>query len=274
MALANLQKRFWQAITAPNGLEQAVREFQKSDPSALPLTNWIRATNADIAYERLDVYANMYFFRLLEVLCGDYPKVLKLVGNVNFHNLIVHYLVAYPSTERSVRHVGRHLPEFLLGHSEARQWPYVSELALLEWTRSSAFDCADSAPITTEVFSGLEGEQFARLRFEFSPSLRLLRLSYPVHQTWIEFEQGNDAPKLAPHPTTLLIWRMGFNVYHKQLSSNEARLLELLRSGHLFGDACEELAEGVPDVQALAQELFGALRQWVVDGLIVRCETR
>ena len=42
--------------------------------------------------QRLDIYANMYFWRLLDILRGDFSAVVAAVGEDAFHNLVTDYL--------------------------------------------------------------------------------------------------------------------------------------------------------------------------------------
>src|SRR5262249_6584940 len=89
------------------------------------------------AVERPDVYAKMHCFRLLEVLREDYPKLVAVVGDAEFHNLVTEYLIAHPPEHASIAHAGIALPDFLTGHSlEARRHaPWLHELARLERRR-------------------------------------------------------------------------------------------------------------------------------------------
>ena len=72
------------------------------------------------AVDRLDVYANMYFFRMLDVLRDDYAKVVAVVGDDAFHNLVTDYLVACRPAHPSLREVGARLPGFLARHPSSR----------------------------------------------------------------------------------------------------------------------------------------------------------
>src|SRR4029079_11977422 len=102
---------------------------------------WAHGDARRSAVGRLDIYSNMYFFRLLEILQGDHPALLAALGEERFHNLVTDYLQAHPSDNPSVRHVSRHLPEFLAGGS----WPeWLVELARLEQARLGCFDAPDS----------------------------------------------------------------------------------------------------------------------------------
>ena len=70
--LAALQKLFHGLATAPEGVEPGLAQLglTASDLSAV-----IAGDERLSAIERLDIYANMYFFRLLDVLRDDFPKL-------------------------------------------------------------------------------------------------------------------------------------------------------------------------------------------------------
>src|SRR5262245_58775530 len=128
-SLAALQRRFFRLITAPTGVGEALPHLAAEEPAAAPLNRWISGPDARFAEERLDVYANMYFYRLLDVLLGDYPKVLALVGQANFHNLVTDYVLAHPSENPSLRYVGERFPAFLKKSERAEPWPHLADLA-------------------------------------------------------------------------------------------------------------------------------------------------
>ena len=48
------------------------------------------------AVERLEIYANMYFFRIRDVLRDEFPRTAALLGDSAFHDLVVDYLAAIP----------------------------------------------------------------------------------------------------------------------------------------------------------------------------------
>src|SRR4051812_35640867 len=133
--LRETQQRFFELITAPESVEQTLqaRQFPRAYVEEMVVGDAIR---------RLDVYANMYFFRLLEVLSDDYPTLLAALGPERFHNLCTDYLQKHPSTHPSVRQVGEHLPELL--HDWQR------ELAELDRARLDCFDAAEAELLTLE----------------------------------------------------------------------------------------------------------------------------
>ena len=265
-ALAALQERFWRLVSAPESVARALPKLAAGDPDLAPVSRWIRAETEPAAIERLDVYANMYFFRLLGVLRDDYPCLEKLLGADRFHDLVTDYLVAFPSQDPSVRHAGARLPLLLDDHPTGRLAPAAADLARLEWARGLAFDRADAAPLAASSLAAVPPEAWGALSFTPVPSFQLLRLAHPVHVLWQALERGEPAPALEPHPTELLVWRRDFTVYHRLAHPGEADLLEAVAAGAPFGAICERLLDERGE-EAAARAAFELLRTWIDQGL-------
>jgi hypothetical protein len=81
-----------------------------------------------------------------------------------------------------------------------------------------------------------------RLRFEFQPGVRLLRLE---NGTCGRYEAlcGNEAPPLfARGHEQALIWRKSGDCFYRLLDNDESFTLTLAREGKSFGEICELLA--------------------------------
>jgi hypothetical protein len=260
MKLAELQERFWRLITAPEPVAVALPELAARDPSIGPLTSWIAADSEATATVRLDVYANMYFFRLLDVVREDYPNLVKLVGDDAFHNLVTGYLLAHPSDNPSLRWLGRHLPAYLEGHALRGSFPCAAALARLEWVRGEVFDVED-APVATAADLPQTPEAWSAMRLRLQPSVRIVELDHRVLPLWLALERGSaDRPDAPAEDDHVLVWRRGFRVYHRSLDTAELDCLRAALSGATFAGLCEALwrhvGEGTP------KQAVGYLRTW------------
>ena len=188
-ALAELQRRFFELVTAPEGIakELAVRGIPEAEVAAL-IAGDARAS----AVERLDVYANMYFFRILDVLRADYPKVLAVVGDAAFHDLATDYLQAHPSRHPSLRFVGAALPAFLEGHARAAERPWLVALAALEWARVDVFDSADTPVLAREALAAIAPEAFAGLALRPVAACALVPAAWAVEDVWRAVESADE----------------------------------------------------------------------------------
>lgn len=267
--LRDLQERFWELITAPEGVERALPEFGRQHPEAVPLERWVHGTGALGAAGRVDIYANMYFYRLLEVLQGDYPKVAATIGEAAFHNLITGYLLAWPSTSPSIREVGRHLAGFLQGHELTGRFPILPDLARVEWARVEVFDRENVPILTMQDLAALPATEWASLRLQPTPALRILDLEHPAHELFQSLERG-EAAMPAQARVTLLVWRRHFQSWMRPVHAEERRLLELIAAGLTFAGLCDELRRAESTDEAAAQRALDLLVSWVEAGLLQR----
>ena len=82
---------------------------------------------------RLDIYAEMYFFRIHDVLRDEAPRTAAVLGGAAFHDLVTDYLRACPPNHPSLREAGARLPAFLADAPARRGAP----LARPSWRGSN-----------------------------------------------------------------------------------------------------------------------------------------
>ncbi|MBW2731260.1 MAG: putative DNA-binding domain-containing protein, partial [Deltaproteobacteria bacterium] len=250
-SLGTLQRRFWQLITTPSGVSAGIEELTKRDPGMAPLSSWIAADEAT-AQARLDVYGNMYFYRLLNSLQGDFPACEKALGAERFHNLVTDYLIEHPPDDPSLRYVGRDLPGYLDTHEVARAQPYLGDLARLEWARVHVFDAEDTVLLTKKTLGQLPPERWSELPLRPTPALCVLKVDFAVHEGCQQ------------SATTLVIWRKGFSVQHRALETDEAVAFTAMgHEGIAFGQLCVLLAADALTLEESAQRAATLLARWV-----------
>jgi len=265
-ALRDTEELFWKLITAPEGVADGLRRIDmKPDELGRVISGDARLD----AVQRLDIYANMYFWRLLDILRGDYSALVAAVGDDRFHNLVTDYLLACPSAHPSVRNVGVKLPAFLARQPVAAERPWLVELARLERAPIELFDGPEGEPLTLDDLRTRAPEDFVALPLPLVPSHLFLDVEHAVDDVWraVENEQPMEEP--AAGARTLLVWRQEVTVYHRALEPMERAALLKARDGAPFGVVCDLLAESMP-VEEAGPAAFQLLARWVGDGIIAR----
>jgi hypothetical protein len=253
--LRELQARFYDLVTAPEGV---ARTLAARGESAGAVEELVAGDTRLSAVDRLDVYANMYFFRLLEVLGDDYPKVAAAVGDAAFHNLVTDYLAACPPAHPSIAQAGVRLPSFLEDHAVTRARPWLPALATLERTHSELFDGPDASPVTLDELR-TSPEALMAMVLRPVPCVRLLSHPFAVSEAW---ESPEEPP--APGPETLLVWRQDVEVFHRPLDEHEQTIF-----AQLDGRALQAICDQLPGtVEEAAQSLFNVLGRLVADGVL------
>jgi hypothetical protein len=268
-----LERRFIRLITQPRPLLTAAHDLLESEPGILPLSNWIAAPSEDIAVARLGIYAHMYFARLRDSLRDDFELFARLVSPTLFARLAARYLERHPSDDPSLRHHGRHFPEFLRreianedrGFVDVR--PDAPDLCRLEWERIEVFDAPSSTPLQRERLVGLAPEAWAGLEVALAPTVRLVNAGFAVSALWSALEVARTPPRVLLRPERLLVWRRGFQVFHRAIDDDdEWRALLCLRQGALFSAVCECFDR---DAEANAERALSALLQWIADEIVI-----
>lgn len=278
-ALRPLQMLFWRLIAAPEGTAKGAAALRREGALAgEDLSFLIRPDERLDAAERLDVYADMYFYRLRDCLREDFPKLEAVLGAAHFHNLVTDYLLVHPSTHFSLRELGRAVPDFLASHALAGEFADVADLARLEWARVDVFDETDAVALTRDEL--LEKGSAAPETFGFGlvPATRLLRLVPSTVPLWKRLEDGGDE---APVDGTAqaergaaLVWRKGNAVCHRSLAADEALCLDALRAGPFTLARLAELVLRAQPPGTSAEDvpprLAALLERWSADEIL--CE--
>jgi len=263
-SLRDIQARFYSLVTAPQGVALGlVEEGLTSKDLAIDICGDERLS----ATERLDLYANMYFFRILDVLRDDYPRLRAVVGDGEFHNLVTDYLLACRPASFSLRNAGSRLPGFLASHRLSVHQSWLSDLAQLERQRIEVFDAADSEVLSVPDLQRIAPGAFADLHVQLIAAHTTFEAGYAVEPVWSNGPGEVEGPSPAADPHTVLVWRQDPLVYHRRLDALETALYPSLRRGVAFGLVCEQISQmrSDRDVAQLAFEFLGRL---VNDGLL------
>ena len=268
MKLADVEARFYELVTARDSvaatvaarglkMRRAVEEMVAGD-ARLP------------AIPRLEIYADMYFVRIHDVLGDEYAKTAAALGAASFHGLVLDYLDACRPDHPSMREVGARLPAFLAAHSTTAGRPWLAELAQLERARLELVDSADAEALTLEGLRTLPPERFAALRLQLVPSHALFATRFDVVPLWRSDDPGAAVPE--PSPTALLVWRRELDVLHRAVDGEEADWLRRLEAGEVsFEELCAGLGRGRTD-EAAAARAFELVGRWTSDGLLRACD--
>lgn len=262
-SLHDLQQLLYDLMTAPSGVAAGL--VARGLPSDT-LDDVIAGDGRLGAVARLDIYANMYFFRILDVLREEYPRVAAALGGDAFHDLITDYLLAVRPSHPSLREVGRRLPGVLRAHAGYGDRPWLADLALLERTHRELFDAADAEPLALAALQGLTAEAFTTLPVCLILSHRVVVQAFELSSVW----EAGGLPE--DRPETLLVWRRDATVRHRAVEAAEAAMLRRAATPTTLAELCELFAgarTGEPaDEAALATEAFQILARWVDDGLL------
>jgi hypothetical protein len=282
--LAQIQRWLQAVITHPDGVEAALasREAQAEiDVSLERIEEVVESSKQRTSIQRLEVYANAYYARLLECLRDEFPALLHAAGEEVFDGLAFGYLQSYPSQSYTLSELSRQFAQYL---EETRprdedtdgspSWPdFMIDLVRLERCYSEVFDGPGTERLTLlrpDDVRDLSPDVWVQARLTTVPCLRLLSLRYPVHEYATAVREKQDPELPDPVPTWLAVSRINYVVRRWSLTHVQFELLSALIAGEPVGSAIERVAklavESGQSVDRLAENLRDWFAEWASAG--------
>jgi hypothetical protein len=265
--LGDLQGLLYRLITATSGVEEGLANEKKLPPAGIAA--FVRSDARLSAIDRVEIYANMYFYRLLDAIKEDFPATLRVVGDANFHNLITGYLAEYPPGDSSITEASRYLAEFAWTSSAPEKWPFIADLIRLERAILEVFLGPDGRPLSVESMKGIPAAQWPSIRITVHPALQVINSEWRVDEILRAVESEQPLPEPKQERREILVWRNNYSVNYRPLDDLERSALSMIRFGYPFGAMCEAVATHGAD-SATPAEMSRMLMRWLTEGLLVR----
>src|SRR5574337_52691 len=238
-------------------LQQQFKDYLLNDNSAIE-QSIVNEENIN-AKERLAIYKEGYYRRLIDLLAIDFPTLKTLMSD-QFESVIQHYLQQYPSKHYLPTFLGQYLAPYLKANTDNLLW---QEMESLEYLMIQVADKKNEVVLTLEKLSKLPPEQWASVKFILCQSLAVAEFNSNAPQIWLKQQDSmSETTK-----TTWLVWRKDFQIKLKQLSAEEIMILQLMQQQKDFSEICDALCQSMPEEQ-VAQYLMQFLAQCLEEKLL------
>lgn len=189
------------------------------------------------AGRRYDVYRNNVASSLGAALKTGFPAVSKLLGEANFTHLAARYLRADPPRSPRMMFYGAGFAEFIKGVAPLAKYPYLADVARLEYAMRESYHAADAAPLDPAALE-LEPQALMAARLGLAPALRLVRSRHPVVSIW-RYTMVPGSPKPAAAAEDAAALRPAFDPEPHALPPGGCAFIAALQVGAPLGTAYE-----------------------------------
>ncbi|NQD38000.1 DUF2063 domain-containing protein [Permianibacter sp. IMCC34836] len=208
--------------------------------------------------QRFAVHRNNVVAGLVNGLQDSFPATVRLLGEEFFRAVATEYVRAFPPQSPVLSEYGGTLANFLPQLTSLQTYPYVADVAQLEWLRRRAYHSADQSVLSLTAIRKMPIQQLLFQRFSLHPSVHWLRSDYPVVSLWrSQMGEGVVPEPEHWHAETALIWRPGHSVQVAVITPTRLTLLEQLQSGAVLADAMAAIGAPI----AVVSQHFSALAQ-------------
>ncbi len=223
------------------------------------------------ALDRLGIYAEMYYLRLVEVLTAEYPTTRTLLGEAAFDRACRAFLARHPSTERTLQSLSARFPQFLRRHLKGRRNARLAvDVARIERAMEEVFDAPRAEPVRFEVLKRIPADHWGAVNLALTPALRLLALECDTDSYMTAVRSSRAKPSARLRPTFVIVYRKDLRAWRRAVSREQFKLLEGLGKGWPIGRAvyvsCRTLRVRPERLAALLSSWF---REWAAEGLFV-----
>ncbi|MES3021354.1 MAG: DUF692 family multinuclear iron-containing protein [Pseudomonadota bacterium] len=216
--------------------------------------------------ERLALYRGNLSGTWNKSLSAAFPVVRTLVGEEFFSALSRAYGMAMPSLDGDLNRFGDTFAQFLDGFEHVADYPYLPDMARLEWALHRAHFGADAEGIAIAAFAGLAPEQAGAARLRLHPAACLFASSWDCFALWQAHQGGGEVefPEDIETPCWAVVARPRWRPELVGLSEAAHAALAQLAAGASF-DAALDAAFALDE-----QFDVGAnLQQWLALALVV-----
>ncbi|HRD55787.1 MAG TPA: putative DNA-binding domain-containing protein [Parachlamydiaceae bacterium] len=246
--LKKIQKWFASIITRP--LDEK-NEIMPISPSGKPIVQeakqFIIKSPSLKPFERIQIYNQQYWWRLLAILHDNFPLTVRLFGYYEFNQQIgFPYLTAYPPCHWSLNLLGKNLSKWMEESYKEEDKVLVSNAVLADY---AYIDCFFAEQKKTADFASLvqNGEELCSLQLKLQPHVRLFEFPFDLFtfrtamlkedpNYWLE----HKFPKLKKGKFHFILYRDHQNYGSVNfISPTEYQILKLLQKGTSIDAICE-----------------------------------
>jgi len=269
-SLYDVQRWMLDVITHPEGVVAGAVATEGDATNALagrkPHAIIARST-ALTSRERIEIYGNMYFWRLQDCLDSDFQSVKYAVGDAEFADLTKAYLVKHPSRYYNLNRLGDRFAAFLRAQKAHPHRIFLAELAELERAIEVVFDAPRATSIRRSAIGHVPQEVWADTRVGFIPAFSLHAFTHPIN-AFVDAVRKENGPSMPSRAKTwVAVYRKNHAVWRMDLNRQQFVILSTLHSGKTVGESLEAgLAVPGTDLNVIAGQVASWFELWAARG--------
>ncbi|MEP3049080.1 MAG: DNA-binding domain-containing protein [Roseibium sp.] len=199
--------------------------------------------------KRFNVYRNNVIASLSEAIGETFPAIKNLLGEEYFSALARVFVGQHPPKSPVLIWYGEEFAEFLEAFPPLAEFPYLADVARVEWAWVQAYHAEDAVPFDPAELGSIDQEQIGAVSFKRHPSAQIVISRWPIWDliranrfemdTQIDLDLSTAQSVLITRPDLdvgLYLLRPGGGVFVTELFSNST-----LGNAAVLGQQTDEL---------------------------------
>lgn len=200
-----------------------------------------------------------------KVLSATFPVIAQFVGAEFFTALARAYGKAHPSDNPDLHHFGANFAHFLASFEHVSDYPYLPDMARLEWSMHRVHYAPDFVPLSADDLAGMSPADFESARFTLNGALFASPMA--IVPLW-QAHQSADAvfPKRMDGPSYAAICRPRWKSELAPLGAPAFAALSAIAVGATMGQALDAAFDLDEEFDIASQ-----LKLWLGHALLRAC---
>ncbi|MGA8165491.1 MAG: putative DNA-binding domain-containing protein [Waddliaceae bacterium] len=246
---------------APSGqlLELEAREYITPTPTLQPI-------------ERMQIYNQQYWWRLLKSLHENFPFATRLFGYLDFNEIIgFPYLEKYLSNHWSLSCLGNRLPQWVDEEYQEEDKPLVKDAVCIDRAYQHSFLALHRTPLQAkdEEISALLSTPVS-----LQPHLHLFCCNYDLFHFRdafvtqdVDYWMTHDFPEMIKEKTYhfVLFRNRRHHLIHEEISRGEYQLLARFLEGNTIEKALDWCEQDREICEEVSLHLHLWLQKWIIN---------
>ncbi len=273
---------FGSIIERPIDLDNRMMPLSpKGNPMEDEAAEYISPSPTLQSHERMEIYNQQYWWRLLNLLHEVLPLLTRLFGYTDFNQRFgFPYICRYRPEHWSLSFLSSMLPRFLKETYWDTDRPLIIDAASIDHAYNDAFFARQMPSVSLpQVTDTTSLGALLNLRLYLQPHVRLFDWPYHLFNFRTEFIKPEDGDHWLERPFPdleqgrrfyfILFRNHNNHIEWKELAAGEFRLLRLFNKGCSASAACNWLEKrGGAFVEVASKNLHSWFQEWVLQGIL------
>jgi hypothetical protein len=192
---------------------------------------------------RFQVHRNTVASTLVEALAAAFPAIVRILGEAFFAAAAGAYAAAEKPASPLLFRYGATFPDFLARLDSLAAYPYVPDVARLDFAWLAAYHAADADPLSAETLARIPPERLTDTELPLHPATRIVTSPCPLVTLWSANRGDGPVPDCLPDRSEdAIVARPGTVVTVHPLPAGGAAFARALGDGLSLGAAAETAA--------------------------------
>jgi hypothetical protein len=226
--------------------------------------------NSSLApYQRMQIYNQQYWWRLLKTLHTNFPLLTRLFGYRAFNEEIgVPFFNHNPPSHWSIPLLGERLPQWIAVSYTKPDLPLIQNAAALDWQFTESYIAPQKPPLDLKPLIQNDPEALLNHTFYLQPHVQLFSWEYDLFafreaflKEEVEYWFEHPFPQLPKGNFRFVFYRTINNLMAwKEVQQGVYLFLSLFKEGCTVASACEMMEK---EEEAVCEETASNMQKWI-----------